>query len=99
MAKDPDNLVLTLLRDVRGRLDKIDAKLEAHDKRFDKIDERFDGLDYKLTHVFGFAAMASLGAKHAETKVSDLADRQTQLESQVIAIDQRLRAVENPVDS
>jgi hypothetical protein len=102
MSKDPDNLVLTLLRDVRGRLDAIDAKLDAHDKRFDKIDERFDGLDYKLTPVFGFAAMASIGArlgtKHAESKVNDVADRQTQPEAQVKAIDQRLKAVENPAD-
>jgi chaperonin cofactor prefoldin len=99
MAKDPDNLVLTLLREVRAKLDAHDKRFDHADKRFDKIDERFDGLDYKLTHVFGFAAMASLGAKHAETKVSDLADRQTQLESQVTAIDQRLKAVENPADA
>jgi serine/threonine protein kinase HipA of HipAB toxin-antitoxin module len=99
MAKDPDNLVLVQLREIRSEMSRMNAKLEAHDKRFDKIDERFDGLDYKLTHVFGFAAMASLGAKHAETKVSGLADRQAKLETEVTAIDQRLRAVENPADS
>jgi uncharacterized protein YdcH (DUF465 family) len=75
MAKDPENLLLVQLREIRAELERMSTKLEAHDKRFDKIDERFDGLDHKLTHVFGFAAMASLGSKHAETKVSDVAER------------------------
>jgi hypothetical protein len=44
MAEEPDNLVLHLLRGIRGTLDQ-------HSSRFDAIDGRFDAIEGVLNEV------------------------------------------------
>ena len=96
MANEPDTPVLVHLREIRAILDSQSRKFEAVDKRFDRIDERFDSLDCKLTNALGFAAMANLGAQHAEAKVSEVAERQKRMEVQMADFDRRLKRVEEP---
>ena len=62
MADEPDNLVLRLLREIRGELGDVRRKLDDHDKRFDRLDSKLDLMQLQLTHTFGLAGMANLQA-------------------------------------
>ncbi len=42
---EPDNLVLTLLREMRA---DIDARFNAVDARFDAVDKRFEAIERRL---------------------------------------------------
>ena len=39
MAEEPENLVLQMLRDIRGKLDDHSRMLEQHGKRLDEVQE------------------------------------------------------------
>jgi archaellum component FlaC len=41
MAKQPDDIVLRILKDIQ-------STLSAHSKRFDRVDERLEGIDNQL---------------------------------------------------
>jgi septal ring factor EnvC (AmiA/AmiB activator) len=95
MAGDPDNLVLSHLRDIRTDIAQMANKLDGHDKRFDKLDDRLDPHELKLTNALRFAAMANLGAQNAEARSIEVAERQKQLEQRMADFDQRLRKIED----
>jgi predicted nucleic acid-binding Zn-ribbon protein len=96
MAADPDNLVLSHLRDIRTDIAQMASKLASHDKRFDKLDDRLDPHEYQLTNALRFAAMANLGAQNAEAHVIEVAERQKQLELRMAEFDRRLKQIEDP---
>jgi hypothetical protein len=61
MAKQPDNLVLQILKNIQ-------ATLTEHSKRFDRIDQRVEGIDYRLDEIRE-GMIASLGlASHAHVR-------------------------------
>jgi hypothetical protein len=100
MAKEPDNLVLVLVREMRTemgeRFDASDRRFEALEKRFDKIDKDFETFKYQLTHIFGLSGMGNLHARQADEKADAVVDRQARLEAKVDDIDRRLKRVEEP---
>ena len=51
MADDPDNLILRMLREIRGKLDEHDVKLAQIDARFAPIDGRFARIDAQFEQV------------------------------------------------
>jgi predicted nuclease with TOPRIM domain len=73
MAEEPDNLVLTLLRemradikDVRGDISRMDETLRdvrrtlmGYDLRFDALDEKFEMIREGTVSAIGYAANAS----------------------------------------
>ena len=51
MADNPDNLILRMLREIRGKLDEHDTKFARIDERFAQIDARFARIDAQFEQV------------------------------------------------
>ena len=76
MAKEPDNLVLSLLREIRGTQ-------QVHGKKLDNLEKRAEDL-YKIsTHTLGVSANAHLRYETLEAQVQKLSDRVKRLEAKV----------------
>jgi predicted nucleic acid-binding Zn-ribbon protein len=80
MAKEPDNIIFRMLRDIR-------AKLDEHDTRFDQTDQQLRDLhksieDWKETTAtgVGFAAHANIRTEALEKEIADLKRRMDRLE-------------------
>jgi polyhydroxyalkanoate synthesis regulator phasin len=74
MAKEPDSLVLRLLRDIR-------ATQQTHGKKLDHLDKRVEDL-YKIsTHTLGVAANAHVRYEALEARVERLGERVKRLEA------------------
>ena len=94
MAKEPDNLVLALLRemradikDVRGDMSRIDEVLHdvrltvaGHDLRFDALDEKIELIREGTVSAIGFAANASRAHVDLHRQIADLTRRVEKLE-------------------
>jgi hypothetical protein len=74
MADEPDNLVLRLLREIRGTQ-------EVHGSKLDRIESQVDNL-YKIsTHTLGVAANAHVRYEALEAAVNSLKERVERLET------------------
>ena len=74
MAKEPESLVLRLLRDIRKTQDVHTGDLTHLKKRVDDL--------YKIsTHTLGVAANAHVRFEALESRVDKLADRLKRLEA------------------
>jgi polyhydroxyalkanoate synthesis regulator phasin len=74
MAKEPDNMVLRLLREIRGTQ-------QDHGKKLDHLDMRVEDL-YKIsTHTPGVAAYAHVRYEALESRVEQLTERVKRLET------------------
>ena len=74
MAKEPDDLVLRLLREIRAKQDVQGATLERVQKRVEDL--------YKMsTHTLGVAARAHERYETLEARMDKLADRVKRLEA------------------
>jgi tetrahydromethanopterin S-methyltransferase subunit G len=94
MSREPDNLVLTLLREVRSRVDSVDRKLDKldeHDRRFDALDKRLEDVAFNVRYAVGIGAVAEV--KVREFALSVEADRRRD-EGRIAAIEARLARVE-----
>ena len=94
MTKEPENLVLSLLREMRGDIkdvrdiiSHIDETLHAvrltvagHDLRFDALDEKIDMIREGTVSAIGFAANASRAHVDLHKQIADLARRVQKLE-------------------
>ena len=76
MAKEPDNLVLKMLQEIRARLDK-------HEERFDKLDKKLDDMAGSLTYSLGFSMQANVRHDNVQKKLDALAQRVERLEQRV----------------
>jgi hypothetical protein len=95
MAKEPENLVLQLLRGIRGtldehssRFDEIDSLLRevrltlvGHDLRFDALDERVEAIREGTVSAIGFAANAGRAHVDLRRQIADLTRRVERLEA------------------
>ena len=95
MAKEPENLVLAILRemradvkDVRTELARIDETLHqvrltvaGHDLRFDALDEKFEMIREGTVSAIGFAANASRAHVDLRKQIADLTRRVEKLEA------------------
>jgi hypothetical protein len=99
MAQEPDSLVLVHLREMRGQLQGITAKLEEHDRRFDQIDKRMEDFHLLVNHALGLGTMNQHKARELEAR-HDLADtRQRRVEERFDRIERRLAKVEERSDT
>ena len=74
MAKEPDDLVLRLLRDIRAKQDTQGATLDQVQKRVEDL--------YKIsTHTLGVAVTAHERYESLEARVDKLSDRLDRLEA------------------
>jgi polyhydroxyalkanoate synthesis regulator phasin len=74
MAKEPDDLVLRLLREIR-------TKQDAQGVTLDKVQMRVEDLYTMSTHTLGVAARAHERYEELEAQVHKLSDRVKQLEA------------------
>ncbi len=98
MADEPDNLVLVQLRDIRGKLDKIDDKLHEHDRRFDHLDKRFDEMRQYVIHALGLGAMNEMKAREMDARLEMGETLSKQIDERFKDIERRLTKVEEKVD-
>jgi tetrahydromethanopterin S-methyltransferase subunit G len=83
MAKQPDNLVLKMPREIR-------ATLATHERRFDKIDKRFDEMDKKLDNV-SVSLTTALGLSlHANVRHESVQKKLDALEPRVQKPEERV---------
>ena len=83
MAKQPEDLVMRILRDIQ-------STLADHTKSFDRIDQRFEGIERRLDEMHdGMIAALGLGS-HAQVRdesmkkeIEDLKRRVKRLEAKV----------------
>ena len=94
MAKEPEDLVLSLLRemradvkDVRDHMSDIDRTLRevrltlaGHDLRFDALDEKIDMIREGTVSAIGFAANASRAHVDLHKEIAELRRRVEKLE-------------------
>ena len=87
MAKEPDNIVLSLLREMRAEMAHIDETLHAvrlnvagHDLRFDALDEKIEMIREGTVSAIGFAANASRAHVDLHKQIADLVRRVEKLE-------------------
>jgi hypothetical protein len=95
MAEEPDNLVLHLLRGIRGTLDQHSSRFDAiegvlnevrltvagHDLRFDALEERIETIREGTVSAIGFAANAGRAHVELRRQIADLTRRVERLEA------------------
>ena len=97
MAREPDNLVLTLLREIRATLVDHSKLLMEHSAQLVDLDKKFDEQKYFMTHTFGVAGMANVQSGLVDSKVEQLAARQKACEAKQAELERRLARVEEKV--
>jgi hypothetical protein len=87
MAEELDNLVLSLLRemradvkDVREVLRAVRGSVASHDRRFDALDEKVEMIREGTVSAVGFAAYASRAHVELDKQIADPARRVEKLE-------------------
>jgi hypothetical protein len=76
MAKEPDNLVLKMLREIRARFDK-------HEERFDKIDKKLDDMWESFTYALGLSLHVNVRHQSVQQRRHTLEQRVEKLEERV----------------
>jgi predicted membrane GTPase involved in stress response len=79
MAKEPDDLVLRLLREIRAKQDEHTRLLEEHSTRFTQLDARLDELNREMTYALGLGTRAVVKDKEQDTRLNDLFSKVEQL--------------------
>jgi hypothetical protein len=87
MADEPENLVLALLREIRGSVAAVDAKV---DRKFDQLDAKIDRVDSKVDSVI--EQMIDL-ARRLHTGTGDRARREA-ANRDIADLKRRLEALE-----
>jgi hypothetical protein len=83
MAKEPDNLVLKMLREIRATLGKHEQRFAKIDGRFDKVDKTLGGMSGSLACALGFPMQANLRHEGVQTPLDALERRVTKPEERV----------------
>jgi hypothetical protein len=65
MSKEPDNLVLILLREIRETLAVHSELLKARSQEFKSIHKQFENLSTLVTHSLGRSADRHGAVRHA----------------------------------
>ena len=83
MADEPDNLVLQLLREIRGTLGEHSEQFRLVGKRLDHIDQRLEEVHETLYTVAGAAV-------HANVRHDTVAERLKMLEERVSRLEEKV---------
>ena len=97
MAREPDNLVLTLLREMRSEMSAMREDVGAVKTRLDGLDKKMDEHHYLMTHTFGIAGLANVQTGLVDARVNELANRQKVSEAKQAELERRLARVEEKV--
>jgi polyhydroxyalkanoate synthesis regulator phasin len=81
MAKEPDDIVLRLLREIRAKQDAQSGMLESQGGSLVRLEKRVEDL-YKIsTHTLGVAVTAHERYESLEARVENLSERLERLEA------------------
>jgi hypothetical protein len=83
MAKEPDNLVMKMLIEIRGRLDKHEERFDKIDKRFDQVDKKLEDMSETLAYSLGISMHANVRHEGVQKKLDALEQRIKRLEERV----------------
>lgn len=72
MAKQPEDLVLRLLREMRGDVSSIRGTVESHSHRFDRLEKRLDDLAKVVKYTLGQASETQFRQSQQESRIDEL---------------------------
>jgi hypothetical protein len=79
MAKEPDDLVLRLLREIRAKQDEHSRLLEDHTAQFAHLEARFDDFNREMTYALGLGTRALVKDKEQDARLNELFSKVEQL--------------------
>jgi ubiquinone biosynthesis protein UbiJ len=89
MSEDDDNLVLRLLREIRGKLDDHDRAFEGLALRMNAMERHMEDVKESVTYALGLSA-------HANVVYETTGQRLDRLTDQVERLEARLDRLERP---
>ena len=72
MAKEPDNMVLALLREIRSKQDEQTAKLDALGGRVRHVESQLDDLHVAVTYTLGQSSETQLKQTKQSARIDEL---------------------------
>ena len=90
MPDQPDNVILTQLREMRGEFREMDAKVGGVGGRLDRIEQSIGNFDYRAGHAIHLAGVANAQAQLAEKKADLALERQKQFSDDLNKLKARL---------
>ena len=92
MADEPTDLVLRLLRDIRGDMSEVKSVLSDHSMRFDRLERSMNDIQDSVTTALGLSAMANVRHDGVAREIEALmrnARRIDDLEARVARLEER----------
>ena len=83
MPKQPEDLVIRILRDIQGTLSEHTKTLADHTKRFEQIEQHFDDLQEGMVTALGLASHAHVRDESMRKDINDLKKRVKRLEAKL----------------
>ncbi|MCW4114522.1 hypothetical protein NPA31_006050 [Aurantimonas sp. MSK8Z-1] len=80
MSEGPDNLILTLLRDIRGNLDRHDLRFDEMSSQLGELNKKIDDWQEATATAVGLGSHANLRNTALEARIDDPIRRVEELE-------------------
>ena len=80
MAREPDNLVLTLLREIRDTLQDHSRMHNRHTEEFSRLNARMEEWQETTATAAGFAFHSNVRHEAVQRKLNELEERLNRLE-------------------
>jgi hypothetical protein len=81
MAKQPDDLVVRILRDIQGTLADHTRVLDDHTERFERLERQATDINEGMVTALGLAGHAHVRQDGLQKEIDDLKRRVKRLES------------------
>jgi hypothetical protein len=72
MAREPDNIVLTMLREIRAKQDEHSGVLREHTQKFEHLERRLDDLAKVVRYSLGQSPETQFRQSQQEARVDEL---------------------------
>ena len=82
MSKEPDNLVLKLLREIRETLAEHSEMHKSHSEEFKTIHKRLDNLSTLVTHSLGQSTATQFRQAEHQSQIDELFEKVEKLLSE-----------------
>jgi septal ring factor EnvC (AmiA/AmiB activator) len=79
VSKEPENIVLRRLGEIRTKLDENTRVLNEHTGRFDRLEKRLDSLSKVVTYSLGQTTETQFSQSQQEARIDELFDKLEQL--------------------
>ena len=79
MSKEPENIVLRRLGEIRSTLDENTRVLNEHTARFDRLEKRLDSLAKVVTYSLGQTTETQFSQSQQEARIDELFEKLEQL--------------------